>query len=46
MPSFSAKANAVSAVSGSVAVAVGFGVPQPAAVLAVLGYQIVHYWVP
>ena len=29
-----------------VAVTVGFGAPRPTAVLAVLGYRIVNYWLP
>lgn len=29
-----------------VAVTVGFGVPRPTAVVAVLGYRIVNYWLP
>jgi uncharacterized membrane protein YbhN (UPF0104 family) len=29
-----------------VAVSVGFGAPRPTAVLAVLGYRIVNYWLP
>jgi uncharacterized membrane protein YbhN (UPF0104 family) len=29
-----------------VAIAAGFGAPQPTAVLAVLGYRIVNYWLP
>ena len=28
------------------AVTVGFGAPRPTAVLAVLGYRIVNYWLP
>jgi hypothetical protein len=29
-----------------VAITVGFGAPRPTAVLAVLGYRIVNYWLP
>ena len=29
-----------------VAITVGFGAPRPTAVLAVLGYRIVSYWLP
>jgi uncharacterized protein (TIRG00374 family) len=29
-----------------VAITVGFGAPQATAVLAVLGYRIVNYWLP
>jgi len=29
-----------------VAVTVGFGAPRPTAVLAVVGYRIVNYWLP
>jgi uncharacterized protein (TIRG00374 family) len=29
-----------------VAVTLGFGAPRPTAVLAVLGYRIVNYWLP
>jgi len=29
-----------------VAVTVGFGAPRPTAVLAVLGYRVVNYWLP
>jgi uncharacterized membrane protein YbhN (UPF0104 family) len=29
-----------------VAVTVGFGAPRPTAVLAVLGYGLVNYWLP
>jgi uncharacterized membrane protein YbhN (UPF0104 family) len=29
-----------------VAITVGFGAPRPNAVLAVLGYRIVNYWLP
>jgi hypothetical protein len=29
-----------------VAISVGFGAPRPTAVLAVLGYRIVNYWLP
>jgi hypothetical protein len=29
-----------------VAITVGFGAPRPTAVLAVLGYRLVNYWLP
>jgi uncharacterized membrane protein YbhN (UPF0104 family) len=29
-----------------VAITVGFGAPRPTAVLAVIGYRIVNYWLP
>ena len=29
-----------------IAITVGFGAPRPTAVLAVLGYQLVNYWLP
>jgi uncharacterized membrane protein YbhN (UPF0104 family) len=29
-----------------VAITVGFGVLRPTAVLAVLGYRLVNYWLP
>jgi uncharacterized membrane protein YbhN (UPF0104 family) len=29
-----------------VAITVGFGAPRPTAVLAVLGYRLVSYWLP
>ena len=37
---------AVALVALAAAVTVGFGAPRPTAVLAVLGYRIVNFWLP